>query len=1213
MVVGDLAAMTDVRYVITLDTDTQLPRDSARQFVGAMAHPLNRPRFDERRQRVSGGYGILQPRMAASLPAANRSRYARLFGSEPGIDPYTRSVSDVYQDLFGEGSFIGKGIYEVDAFERALKDRFPENRILSHDLLEGCYARSGLLSDVHLYEEYPARYEADTSRQERWIRGDWQIAHWLLPRVPGPQGRNQPNPLSALSRWKILDNLRRSLIPAALILLLMFGWYLAPRTWSWTLAVIGIVLIPPLLLSGVALFSKRSEVRLGRHLAAVMHSAGQDFFRTGFRIACLPYEAVVSLKAVLRTTGRMLFTRRRLLEWSAYDEEQSTATDLIASYRTLWSAALLATVTAAGLAIVRPGALVVAAPILCLWLGAPALAWWLSRPLVPREARLSADQALFLRRIARKTWAFFERFVVADENWLPPDNFQEHPGPAIAHRTSPTNMGLTLLANLAACDFGYIPAGGLLRRTEDAFHTMESLERHQGHFYNWYDTQTLLPLPPRYISSVDSGNLVGHLLTLRAGLLALPEQEIVGARLFDGLADTFGIFAASATGANRDAMTRLQSLLDASCAARPAKLEAVRQSLDAVKCCALAIRTGHDDGLDQETDDWARAFIEQCDKAQAELQFLAPWVTLAAVTSGFDALPELGEIPALRQLADGAQAARLAIDARLQEARTPEERAWLDELRRLVATGCDRAADRVAAIEALARQATEFASVEYEFLYDRARHLLAIGFNVDDSRRDASFYDLLASEARLCSFVAIAQGKLPQESWFSLGRLLTSAGGDPILVSWSGSMFEYLMPLLVMPAYDGTLLEQTCRAAVARQIDYGNQRSLPWGVSESGYNTLDASLSYQYHAFGVPGLGLKRGLAEDSVIAPYATALALMVAPEAACANLQRLSAGGLEGRFGLYEAIDCTPSRLARGQAGVIVRSFMAHHQGMNLLSLSHLILDRPMQRRFESDPQFQATKLLLQERVPKTSVIDTHIAEHAEGGAFFDAPELSAHAPLGPDTATPEVKLLSNGRYHVMVTNAGGGYSRWKDLAVTRWREDATCDNWGTFVYLRDVASGEFWSAAHHPTLRQAESYEATFSEGRAEYRRRDLDYETYTEIVVSPEDDIELRRVRVTNHSRSRRTIEITSYAEVVLAPAAADAMHPSFSNLFVQTEIIPRAPSDPVHPAGALGNRSDSMDVPPAHDPGRHRRRSLLRDRSHAFCRAQAHDRGATRPG
>jgi hypothetical protein len=1154
LVVGDLAAMSNVRYVITLDTDTQLPRDSARQFVGAMAHPLNRPRFDGRRQRVNGGYGILQPRMAASLPAANRSRYAQLFGSEPGIDPYTRSVSDVYQDLFGEGSFIGKGIYDVDAFEHALKDRFPENRILSHDLLEGCHARSGLLSDVHLYEEYPARYEADTSRQERWIRGDWQIAHWLLPRVPGPAGRHLPNPLSALSRWKILDNLRRSLVPAALMLLLMLGWHLAPQAWSWTVAVIGIVLIPPLLVSVVALLNKRSEVRLGRHLGAVLHTAGQDFLRAGFRIACLPYEAVVSLKAVLRTTGRMLITRRHLLEWTAYDEQQSTATDLVASYRALWSAPLLATVTAAGLAIVRPGALVVAAPILFLWLAAPALAWWLSRPLVRRAAQLTVDQVLFLRGIARKTWAFFDRFVVADDNWLPPDNFQEDPGPAIAHRTSPTNMGLTLLANLSACDFGYIPAGSLIKRTEDAFGTMASLERHQGHFYNWYNTQSLLPLPPRYISSVDSGNLAGHLLPLRAGLLALPEQKIVGARLFDGLKDTHGILAAAMPGTNRETIVRLQSLLDASCAVRPATLEAVQQSLEAVASCAVAIRTGHDDAPGSEADEWARAFVLHCENAQSELRFLAPWVALTAVRNGFEALPELGEIPTLQELADGARKALFAIDARFRQSVTPEERAWLDELRRLVATGSDHANGRITAIDALAQQATEFSSVEYEFLYDRTRHLLAIGYNVDESRRDVSFYDLLASEARLCSFVAIAQGKLPQESWFALGRLLTSAGSEPILVSWSGSMFEYLMPLLVMPAYHGTLLEQTCRAAVSRQIDYGSQRSLPWGVSESGYNTLDASLSYQYHAFGVPGLGLKRGLAEDSVVAPYATALALMVAPEAACANLQRLAGAGLEGRFGFYEAIDYTPSRLARGQTGVIVRSFMAHHQGMNLLSLAHLLLERPMQRRFESDPRFKATMLLLQERIPKTSVIDTHIAEHAEGVAFFDAPELSAFAPIGPDTATPEVKLLSNGQYHVMVTNAGGGYSRWRDLAVTRWREDATCDNWGTFLYLRDVATGGYWSAAHQPTLRKADSYEATFSEGRAEYRRRDLDYETYTEIVVSPEDDIELRRVRITNHSDIRRTVEITSYAEVVLAPSAADVMHPSFSNLFVQTEII-----------------------------------------------------------
>jgi cellobiose phosphorylase len=444
--------------------------------------------------------------------------------------------------------------------------------------------------------------------------------------------------------------------------------------------------------------------------------------------------------------------------------------------------------------------------------------------------------------------------------------------------------------------------------------------------------------------------------------------------------------------------------------------------------------------------------------------------------------------------------------------------------------------------------------VEYDFLFDKGCHLLAIGYNVSERRRDSSYYDLLASEARLCSFVGIAQGQLPQESWFALGRLLTTAGGGPVLISWSGSMFEYLMPLLVMPTYDNTLLDQTCKAAVERQIEYGRQRGVPWGISESGYNTIDVHLNYQYRAFGVPGLGLKRGLADDLVIAPYASALALMVAPEEACLNLQRLAAEGVEGQFGFYEAIDYTPSRLPRGQSSAVVRSYMAHHQGMSLLSLGYLILERPMQKRFESDPLFQATTLLLQERIPKATAFYSHTAELSDLHTASGDVEMPVRLFSSPHTPIPEVHLLSNGRYHVMITNAGGGYSRWKDLAVTRWREDSTRDNWGTFCYIRDVDSGEFWSTAYQPTLKPPKTYEVIFSEGRAEFRRRDHDIETYTEIVVSPEDDIELRRTRITNGSRTSRTIEITSYAEVVLTSSAADALHPAFSNLFVQTEII-----------------------------------------------------------
>ena len=541
LVVGDRAVLSSVKYVITLDTDTQLPRDAAWQFVGAMAHPLNRARYDEDKQRVREGYGILQPRVAVSLPGMNRSRYAAMCGSEPGIDPYTRAVSDVYQDLFGEGSFIGKGIYEVDAFERTLKGRFPENRILSHDLLEGCYVRSGLLSDVMLYEEYPSRYNADVTRRHRWIRGDWQLVRWLLPNVPGPDAHLQKNPLSWLSQWKIFDNLRRSLVPAALTLLLLSGWTVLPSAWFWTLSVLGIILIPSLIASLLEVLQKPGDVLLSQHLAANLRSAGRRFAQAAFTLVCLPYEAFFSLDAIVRTGWRMLVSRRRLLEWSPSDDPERNRSDLIGSFRTMWFAPVLAGAAVIDLTLSRPLSLAVAGPILCLWFVSPVVAWWISRPLARREARLTADQTTFLRKLSRKTWAFFETFVGPEDHWLPPDNFQEHPAAVIAHRTSPTNMGLALLANLSAYDFGYIPAGQLIERTANALQTMEALERHRGHFYNWYDTQSLQPLHPAYISTVDSGNLAGHLLTLRQGLLALPDDRILGSRVFEGISDTIRV------------------------------------------------------------------------------------------------------------------------------------------------------------------------------------------------------------------------------------------------------------------------------------------------------------------------------------------------------------------------------------------------------------------------------------------------------------------------------------------------------------------------------------------------------------------------------------------------------------------------------------------------------------------------------------------------
>ncbi|MEI7968629.1 MAG: glucoamylase family protein [Betaproteobacteria bacterium] len=1178
-VIGDVDVLSQVRFVITLDTDTQLPRDAARQLIGAMSHPLNRPRYDPALGRITAGYGILQPRVSVALPGTNRSRYAQLQGGEAGIDPYTRAVSDVYQDLFGEGSFIGKGIYDVDAFEQALGGRLPENSILSHDLLEGCHARSGLVTDIQVVEAFPARYDVDVARRHRWIRGDWQLAGWLLPRVrcvsgptaTAPAGTRERNPLSALSQWKLIDNLRRSLVPVSTLSLLLAGWLLLPSALAWTGVVLGLVLLVPACSTLVEIVRKPGDRLVGQHVRAWRRTAGRHVAQIAFELARLPHEAWYSLDAILRTAWRMQVSRRRLLEWrsSAVAEREAQrreAGTLLSNVRLMWIAPVLAAAVAVRLGLTAPSVLAAAAPLLLLWFAAPAAAWWLGLPLPRDRAGLTSSQMRFLRLVARRTWAYFENLVGPDDHWLPPDNHQEYRVTSVAHRTSPTNMGLSLLATLSALDFGYLHAGQLVERTANTLTTMERLARHRGHFYNWYDTRTLEPMAPLYVSTVDSGNLAGHLLTLRAGLLEIGDMPLIAMTLFDGLRDTLAVLASEAPApAAAAAMQAFEDALPRE--AVPATLGSARTLLLALTAHATDIvarlsppRADEPGTPDGKALPWAQALQGQCQAALADLTFLAPWLRLRPAPPGLEAFAELCAVPTLRAFSALDEACSRDLGQRLGIGTTPHQRAWVTDLQQSLAEGCGRARERLAALVRLANRAAELAWMDHEFLYDRSRHLLAIGYNVSERRLDPGYYDLLASEARLGCFVAIAQGHLPQESWFALGRLLADTGPEPLLLSWGGSMFEYLMPMLVMPCDANTLLDQTARAAVARQIEYGRQVDRPWGISESGYNAVDVHLNYQYRAFGVPGLGLKRGLSEDLVVAPYASALALMVAPAAACANLERLAADGMVGRFGFYEALDCTPSRQRRGQARTIVRAFMAHHQGMTLLAIEAMLLAHPMRRRFESERLFQAVMLLLHERVPKATELFPHTARRFDARPAPDAVALPVRAFTHPDTPVPEVQLLSNGRYHVMVTQAGGGYSRWKDLAVTRWQEDVTCDDRGAFCYVRDRSSGEFWSTAFQPTRRLPSSFEAVFSEGRAEFRRRDVavgnagDFETHTEIVVSSEDDIELRRVRITNRSRRSAEIDVTSYAEVVIAPQASDTLHAAFSNLFVQTEIV-----------------------------------------------------------
>jgi cellobiose phosphorylase len=1154
---GDTGILPAIKYVITLDTDTQLPRDAARQLVGTMAHPLNVPRFDDGRGVVNEGYGILQPRVGVSLPSARRSWFVRLFAGDAGIDPYTREVSDVYQDIFREGTFIGKGIYDVDAFERALNGRFPENTILSHDLLESCHARSALVSDVELYEEHPSRYNVDIDRRHRWIRGDWQITQWLLPRVPGPDARRIANPLSALSLWKIFDNLRRSLVPAGLALFILATWLFLPEfSGLGVILVVAIITFPGLLALMFDAIRKPADLPWKMHLREVAGSGGRHLGQMFITLAFLPYDAFVSLDAIGRTLLRLLVTHKRLLEWrTSSDSEQTTRSDLASFFVTMWVAPAVALAMGVFLAILQPAQLPAALPILVIWLAAPCIAWWISLPIESLAPDLTAEQLVFLRRTARRTWHYFDTFVTAGENWLPPDNYQEVPVPVIATRTSPTNMGLALLANLSALDFGYISMECLIRRTRDTLATMQGLKRHRGHFYNWYDTRTTEPLLPLYISSVDSGNLAGHLLTLASGLREQVDAETHTPQVFAGLCDTVRIIR------ELDPENTTLASLEVELNQVP---DSPRAALLLLKHLAqVTSELATSSKVDEELNLWVQLLKSACEAHLNDLLLRSPWLALPipANPSLREKHLQLEQPLTLRQISTLEQAHRPWIEDALREAAAgPASHGQQDQENLHILLNClsesgKHAGQRIIDLESLARQSDDLAAMDFGFLFNPARDLFSVGFNVPEGRSDNSYYDLLASEARLCSYVAIALGQVPQDHWFSLGRLLVASRAEPLLVSWSGSMFEYLMPLLVMPNYENTLLDHTCRAAVQQQIDHGVSRGVPWGISESGYNRTDALLNYQYHAFGVPGLGLKRGLSEDLVIAPYASVMALMVAPGKACDNMQLLASEDRAGDYGFYEAVDYTPTRLPRDKTSATIRSFMVHHQGMSLLALDNVLHDYPMQRRFMACPMLKAADLLLQERVPKTTAIvfaDNPGKETSR--VLADECESVMRVFTNPTPPVPEVHLLSNGQYHVAISSAGGGYSRWRDQAVTRWREDATRDCWGNFVYLRDMQTGDFWSATYQPTRRTTNACEAIFTQSRAEFRHRHADLDVHTEISVSPEDDVELRRMTISNRFDVARVIELTSYAEVVLASHAADEAHPAFSNLFIQTEFI-----------------------------------------------------------
>ena len=1176
---GDIQGLRDVRYVIVLDSDTSLPPQSAWKMAATLAHPLNQPSIDLKRTCVDNGYGVLQPRLAASLPNSRQSLFARLFAGDVGIDPYTREISNIYQDLFGQAQFIGKGIYDVKAFDAVLGKRFPENRILSHDMIEGCYIRCGFLNDVELVEEHPSRYLADVSRRFRWARGDWQIARWLFPTVPGPDGEPCHNPLSLLSKWLIVDNLRRTLVPLAIFGAFLLGWFgAANAAISWTALLATIYFLPNLLKSFQALVFKSEHLRWSTHLPYVIGKELRTWIIDFLDLLLIPFTAYFYLKAILLTGWRLLVSRRHMLEWqTASDADQTVNNHFSGIVGAMWIAPLAAVIIAAMMTIPKipdiadslnwlryiplspsgPWRLGIIGTLLTGWFLSPVIAWWLSRPTVPARQEMTHEQELFLRKMARRTWAFFEQFVGPENHWLPPDNFQEDPFVGQAHRTSPTNIGMALLGNLAACDFGYISAKKLMENISETFKTLEELPRYHGHFYNWYDTQSLQPFHPRYISTADSGNLTGSLVTLSAGFAELANRPIVPEKWIQGLEDTAQIFLdelqmmakKKQQGMDADNFNRIQITVSeqiTSLKVAAATLPSINSGLSAFASVIAELEAIVPE--DCEAAFWICALRNQCEDLRNEIVYLAPWLefkqnNIKQPASFADTIPSLHELASLKTQSSNP----------IQTGNHPGSSLSSD----IVELAAGRAVQRMKDFENLQNRCRELSETDMSFLYDASHRLMSIGYNLDTHQRDPGYYDLLASEARLSSFLGVALGQLPIDHWFCLGRQLVPSGKGKVLISWSGSMFEYLMPILFMPTYEATLLNESCFEAVQCQISHGLRHGIPWGFSESCFNQIDIQKVYQYRGFGVDGLGLKRGLKDDLVVAPYAAVLALMVEPVKAFRNLQGMAEQGFVGRYGFYEAIDYTRSRVPQGKNFAIVRTYMAHHSGMSLLALDNALLGQRMQRRFQSDPHVRASLLLLQERVPVADVrarIDVASEKPARTGHAEPA-EVALRSFTRADMPVPDVHLLSNGRYHVFITSAGSGSSRWENLSLTRWQEDATRDHWGTFLYIKDVDTGNVWSATVQPAAQEFDQYEATFSQGTAEFQLIRDKVKVQMRVAVSPEDDVELRRLSITNLAGYSRNLEITSYAEVVLLNGADAGEQPAFHGLFVQTEIVP----------------------------------------------------------
>lgn len=1166
---GDPLNLVDMRYVLTVDSDTQLPKDSVKRLIETLGHPLNAAQINPQTQRLSRGYTIIQPRVSTNYLSANTSWFSRLFSDPSGVDPYSKSVSDIYQDIFEESVYHGKGIYDLKAFHSILSGRFPENQILSHDLLEGAFVRTAFASDIELHDTFPENYVLFCKRQQRWIRGDWQIAGWLHNKIYNAKGILETNPLSFINKWKIFDNLRRSLVPIASVTILLLSWT-SHSPGPWTTLIAAIITLPVILQTIDIVYAS-----IINRITSVWLDLRKGALRAIVNFIFIPHQAWVNLDAIVRALYRTIYSRKHLLQWMTFniqpDEERQN------SYQQLYTISLSSILIGIILYYAHPESLIYAFPFLIFWIIAPGVCKLLETKyqLGPDYASdLSPISKQYIRFLARKTWRYFDDYTNDESNWLPPDNYQEKLRVEVAYRTSPTNIGFYLMSLISAHKFGYISTLEYLSIQHKVLETLNKLERYEGHFLNWYDIKTLQPLNPRYVSTVDSGNLLASLWTSEEKSKALLKEPVFDLKLFRlGLNDTLELFFEACADAKIE--IELKPLTEAidqfveESILIPELFIAISNLSDVIE---KQIKLLEQTPANYEVSYWINKLLNQVDQNYYWIEKTLSWASILVDPHAEKILllhPEgviwkneaLSKFPSLEDILNRGIPGLIFIFGWVQtlslDKLTQEEQEWIIAFVTTV--------NQAFAFADSMKEQVDFSLVELQktntemnlhFLFNESRKLFAIGYNVSEKRLDSSFYDLLASEARLTSFVAIARGDVPIEHWWALGRPLNQGYGMVLIQSWGGTMFEYLMPVIWCRNYKNTLLDYACKVAVKCQISYAKQRGIPWGISESAYSGLDIHNIYQYRAFGVPYLGLKRGLENDLVVTPYSSAMALMVDPSRALANIKWLDFHEkMNGTCGLYEAIDYSRKDDPQGKRGVIIHAYMAHHMGMSLTSYCNTLEDGYLQCLFHSHPRVRASETILYER--------PQIGEFKETSRQNESPfpKLSAINPVSAlgqiDTALtprPITHLLSNGSYSVMITNAGSGYSKFHDIDITRWRADSTCDALGMYFYIKDLDRNASFSAAYQPTKKEPTGYFVTFSNHLAEIRRKDLGIETVSEIAVSAEDNVEIRCITLGNLSMRNRHLEITSYAEIVLAEHKADAAHLTFSKMFVSTEAV-----------------------------------------------------------